>query len=262
MRRLALLSVYAIWSIPLMALILASLTPHELIVAHRPFLKFTTANYRDLLADGTVISALLNSVVSASSATAIAVLAAAPAAYAAARQDVTLRGVFGWILTTRILPPAAILVPLFVAVQATGLHDSLLGLSTVVAAANVPLMAWLLRQFIAEIPRNVLDAVTLDGGSDWQLIRWIVLPLAGPGIVAAVLLTFVFAWNDYFFAAVLVSSPDLKTLPVLTADFVTGYQIRWGLMLACDVVLITPPILLALFATPRLTRVLLPRTSR
>jgi ABC-type glycerol-3-phosphate transport system permease component len=164
-------------------------------------------------------------------------------------------------LTTRILPPAAILVPLFVVVQTVQATNSLFAVAVVLGASNVPLAAWLMRQFIVDIPGNLMDALRVDGGGEWALIRWLIVPIAGSGFAAALFLSFVLAWNDYLFTSVLIASPDLKTLPVIAADFVTGYKIKWGLMLACDVVLIIPPVVLSVIAAPQIARIVL-RTTK
>lgn len=113
-----------------------------------------------------------------------------------------------------------VIIPLFLAIRALGLLDSLPGLVLVYVVANLPFALWMLRGYVANIPVDLEEAGAIDGASMFQILRTIVIPLLTPGIVATSLFTLLNSWNEFFFALVLIQTPEKETLPLTLARFV------------------------------------------
>lgn len=149
----------------------------------------------------------------------LALLLGLPAAYAMAfyptkRTD----GALLWMMSTRMLPPAGVIVPLYVLFLWLGLLDTYLGLILLYAGMNLPLVVWMLRSFMLEVPYEIVEAARLDGASLWQEFARVILPLLLPGLAATVLLAMIFTWNE-FFLAVNLTSRDASPLSVYVSTF-------------------------------------------
>lgn len=170
------------------------------------------------------------------------VLLSMPAAYALARFKGRLRAVgVGWILVSQVFPVILIIIPLFIILRDVRLVDTLLGLVLVYTTFTMPFALWMLQGFVAAIPTDLEEAAAIDGASRFQTLRRIVFPLLMPGIVATAMFAFVAAWNEFFFALVLIQSPENYTLPVALKMFVGGEgKVALG-PLAAGAVLATVP---------------------
>src|SRR5216683_7924248 len=148
---------------------------------------------------------LFNSATAALISTAIAIVLGIPAAYAMVFQMRTKssESMLFFVLSTRFMPFAAIIVPLFVIIKGLNLLDNLFALILVYTAMNLPLIIWMARSYFLDLPKEVLEGAWLDGCSTLQVIVRVVVPMAAPGLVAAALLAIIFAWNDFFFAVTL-----------------------------------------------------------
>jgi multiple sugar transport system permease protein len=170
-----------------------------------------------------------------------------------------MRGVaLGWILVSQVFPTILIVIPLFLILQQFGLNNTLLGLIAVYLVWSLPFALWLLQGYVAGIPKDLEEAAAVDGAGRLRVLVSIVLPLLLPGIVATALFSFVSAWNEFFFALVLIQDPALNTLPLALAKFVGQEgQVKLGALAAGSLLATIPSLLFFSFLQRRLTSGLL-----
>jgi multiple sugar transport system permease protein len=158
-----------------------------------------------------------------------------------------------WLISQRILPPIAVVVPLYVLFQQVGLLDTQLALVLTYVAANVPIVVWLMRDYFMALPIELEEAAAVDGASVYRIVRSVVLPIAVPGLVATFLITLIFAWNEYLIAVVL-SSAKAQTMPLLVAaqDATRGPQ--WWAMSVLVLIMIVPVIVMAIILERYISR--------
>jgi multiple sugar transport system permease protein len=192
-----------------------------------------------------LLRSALNSVVVSLLTMVLVVLLSLPASYALARFKGKLRAAgVGWILVSQVFPVILIIIPLFVILREVRLVDTLAGLVLVYTTFTMPFALWMLQGFVAAIPGELEEAAAIDGASRAQTLRRVVFPLLMPGIVATAMFAFVAAWNEFFFALVLIQSPENYTLPVALKMFVGGEgKVALG-PLAAGAVLATIPSLI------------------
>lgn len=172
----------------------------------------------------------LNSLIAGVASVGLAVVLATPAAYAFARMRFRVGGVLmQFMLLTRMMPPMAILVPLFLIERRLDLLDSLTALTVVYTAINIPFTVFLLIGFFQQVPRQIEEAALIDGLSRWGTLTRIVIPLAAPGIVAVLILGLWVTWTDLQFALILTSE-GAKTMPIGIANLVSEYTQLWGII--------------------------------
>jgi raffinose/stachyose/melibiose transport system permease protein len=189
----------------------------------------------------------LNSVIVTASSVAIAVTLSVLAAYGFAR--LRFRGsevLFLMILLGLMIPPAALIIPLFVEIRSLGLYDTHVGLSLVYVAFGLPLSILVLRSFFASIPRELLEAARIDGATERWILWDVVVPLAKAPIATVSILLFLFAWNDFFLALVLLRDAGTYTLPVGIAQFIGQYSTPHELVAAAVLLAAVPVFLLYL----------------
>jgi len=210
-------------------------------------------HYRAIFGDAQFPAALWNSVGIAAIATLLAVLLGMLAAYAIVR--LRFRGrrlVLGGALAIAMFPPVAVIGPLFDLWRSIGLFDTWIGLILPYMTFTLPLAIWILSAFYREIPWELERAARLDGATALQAFFHIIVPLAAPGVFTAAILVFIFAWNDFLFAAALTSTNAARTVPAAIAFF-TGssrFDLPTGSIAAASVV-VTLPLLLVLLAFQR-----------
>ncbi len=154
------------------------------------------------------------------------------------------------ILGTYMFAPIMIVIPLFILVKRAGIENTHLALVLAFTSFCLPFTLWLLRAFFETIPVELEEAALVDGANRFRAVVYVVLPLALPGLVATGIFTFILAWNDYIFTRILISSDELKTLPVGVQDLFHSALIDWGLIMAAGV-LITIPALAFFVAVQR-----------
>jgi multiple sugar transport system permease protein len=187
----------------------------------------------------------LNSLVVATSSTALTLIVGSLAAFAFARFRFAGKNAFLLVfLLSQMLPGASVIIPLFQLLQKVGLYDTYLGLILVHSAFLLPFVIWLLYGFFLGIPSDVEDAALIDGCSRMQSLWKVILPLALPGIGATALFAFLGSWNEFFFALLLTSSDSTKTIPVGIGLFVGEYLDVWNQMSAAAVFFSIPPLIL------------------
>jgi multiple sugar transport system permease protein len=212
-------------------------------------------HYRAIFADPQFPAALVNSVGIAAIATLLSVLLAMFAAYAIVRLRFRGRGlVLGAALAIAMFPPIAVIGPLFNLWRAVGLHDTWAGLILPYMTFTLPLAIWTLSAFFREIPWDLDRAARVDGATALEAFRYVIVPLAAPGVFTAAILVFIFAWNDFLFAAALTSTNDARTVPAAIAFF-TGssrFELPTGSIAAASVVVTVPVTLLVLLFQRRI----------
>jgi multiple sugar transport system permease protein len=234
---------------PLVWMVSTSFKPTpEIFSGTVSFLPETTSleHYRTVFQEQQILSSMANSFYVGMFSTVLAVLIALPGAYALARYSTRWNNVaLGWILGSQIFPVILVLIPLYLLLRMMFLTDSLVGLTLVYVVWDLPFVLWMLHGYVRTIPIEIEEAATIDGATRGQIIFRILGPLLLPAIGASVLFAFVSAWNEFFFALVLMKSPDLMTLQVELARF-TGMegQARTGPLAAASVLATIPSVLL------------------
>ncbi len=213
----------------------------------RVFFNFTPTfqHYIDLFTQQPFGTYLFNSIVAAGGSAIISVVLGSMAAYSLSRTDFKFKNdLFFWIISTRMAPVVAVLVPLFAIFRGLDLVGSLSGLILAYTTFNLPFAIWILKGFFDNVPYAIEEAQMIDGASRPRALISI-LPLVAPGIAAFVVLCILFAWNDFLFAAI-IGSGDAKTLPVATKELVQPQNIQWGTIMAAGTVTTLPMMLLGL----------------
>ena len=150
-----------------------------------------------------------------------------------------------WMISQRMLPPVAVVIPIYVMFQQVNLLDTRTALVITYVAANLPIVIWLLRDYFHNIPIELEECAAIDGASRYRIFWSIVLPLAVPGLVATFLFVLVFAWNEYLLALFL-SSADAQTMPLLVAAMNNTRGPQWWLMSVVILIMIIPVIAMAI----------------
>jgi multiple sugar transport system permease protein len=221
--------------------------PRELVQLHPSLIPThpTLDNFVTAFHSQDLVRSALNSLTVSVSAAVLTVLIALPAAYALARYRTRIGTVaIGWVLVSQLFPFILLIIPLFLVLKRLTLTNTLAGLVLVYVVWSLPFVLWMLQGFVRSIPRDLEEAAAVDGASRLQILRRVVVPLLAPGVVASVLFAFVSAWNEFFFALVMLQDPEKATLPVTLARFV-GIQgvVRLG-PLAAGAFLATLPSLI------------------
>jgi ABC-type glycerol-3-phosphate transport system permease component len=216
----------------------------------------TLDNYAQLLGGETSArgfgSLLVNSIIVAIGSTTLALLLGLPAAYALAR--VRFRGkrqLAMWILSTTMFPPIVAVIPVFLIAGNAGFIDTYPVLIVPYTAFNLPLVIWMLRSAIRQIPAEIEESALVDGSSRLGMLRTMVLPLAAPGIAAAAVLSVFLSWNEFLFALTLTRS-QARTAPVGINEFTTMFGTEWGNLTAGATLVVAPILVMALLLGRRL----------
>jgi multiple sugar transport system permease protein len=210
---------------------------------------FFTDNYTKVLTDSTFQGYMLNSIIIATSNAVLVTVLALLATYALSRYPlVGKENLFFWTITNRMAPPAVFLLPLFLlytqvfAFGGWSLFDTRIGLILLYCVFNLPFAIWLLKGMIDAIPVELDEAAMLDGAGLWQILTRVIVPLARPGLAVTAILTWVFAWNEYLFAATL-TSVHARTVTTGLAEFVTVTGTNWGEMAAVATLTLLPAVI-------------------
>ncbi|MDX2599842.1 carbohydrate ABC transporter permease [Streptomyces caniscabiei] len=181
----------------------------------------TLANFRQAFDEQPLLQAALNSLVAAVCAAVVAVLVATPMAYVMARHRTTLsRMATGWVVVSQAFPFVLVIIPLFLVLKNLRLIDSVPGLVLVYVVWALPFALWMLVGYVRAVPAELEEAAAVDGAGRLRTLVSVTAPLLAPGIVATALFAFVTAWNEFFFALVLLKTPEKQTLPVVLTHFI------------------------------------------
>ncbi|MEQ8146588.1 carbohydrate ABC transporter permease [Streptomyces sp. OP7] len=181
----------------------------------------TLANFRQAFDEQPLLRAALNSLLTASAAAVVAVTVATPMAYVTARHRTALsRATTGWVVVSQAFPFVLLIIPLFLVLKNLRLIDSLPGLVLVYVVWALPFALWMLTGYVRAVPAELEEAAAVDGAGRLRILVSVTAPLLAPGIAATALFAFVTAWNEFFFALVLLKTPEQQTLPVLLTRFI------------------------------------------
>lgn len=210
---------------------------------------FYWQNYIDVLGDRTLRGYMLNSLIISSGNAVLCTLLGFCACYALSRFDMAGKeSIFFWTITNRMAPPAVFLLPLFLLMTQVyrigdfSLLDTRIGMILVYCTFNLPFAIWTLRPTIDGIPKELDEAAHVDGASPWKVISEVVFPLARPGLAVTLILTWVFAWNEYLLAATLTNF-NARTLTTGLSEYVTTTGTEWGIMATISVFTLIPALI-------------------
>lgn len=235
-------------ALPLVWMVLASLKSESelffspLALPHAPSL----TNYSSLFTQFHFAVATWNSVAISVGVVAISVGLGGMAAYGFSRYN--FRGgrvLLAGLLITRMVTPAALVVPLYLIMNALGLLNNLLSIVIGVSVLNLPFVVWVLKPFFDTLPRDIEEAGLLDGLSPLGVFRRIALPLAAPGLLTVTLLSFIAGWTDLLFPMSFSTTPDAMPLTSGLLQMQTGYKVYWGSLMAGGVYLTLPALVLS-----------------
>jgi len=203
----------------------------------------TLGNFVQLLAETNFAVYFKNSVIVSLTTVVVTLAASAAGAYALTRfafrgRDTVIR----LILATYMFAPIMIIIPFYILVRQLGLVNTRLALVLSYTTFCLPFCLWLLRAFFAGVPLELEEAAMVDGANRARAAWYVTLPLALPGLIAAGIFTFILAWNDFLFALVLITSDELKTLPVGVNDLFNATIVDWGMLMAAGVVITVPTV--------------------
>ncbi|MEU6574253.1 carbohydrate ABC transporter permease [Streptomyces sp. NPDC046805] len=192
-------------------------SPHPTWIPRDP----TLANFRQAFAEQPLLHAAFNSLLAALGAAVIAVLLATPLAYVMARRRSALsRAASGWVVVSQAFPFVLLIIPLFLVLKNLRLIDSVSGLVMVYVVWALPFALWMLAGYVRSVPPDLEEAAAVDGAGRMRTLVSVTAPLLAPGIAATALFAFVTAWNEFFFALVLLKTPENQTLPVVLTHFI------------------------------------------
>jgi multiple sugar transport system permease protein len=217
--------------------------------------QITFDHYISVIEGQQVFQTMWNSVIVGIVSTILVLLIAVPSAYAMVRyKSIINNGILGWILVSQIFPVILVMIPLYVLLRYMGLTDSLVGLTLIYVVWSLPFVLWMMHGYVKSIPIELEEAAVIDGATRIEVIFKVIMPLLLPAIGASALFAFISAWNEFFFAFVLMKSPSLATLQVELARY-TGMegQARTGPLAAASVIATIPSIILFVFMRKWLT---------
>ena len=216
--------------------------------------RFFTENYTNVLTDSAFQRYMTNSLLVSSCNALLVIVLALLATYALSRYKLVGRdNIFFWLITNRMAPPAAFLLPLFIMFTRSfrfgdwTLFDTQIGLILVYCVFNLPFAIWLLKGVVDGIPIELDDAAMIDGAGLFGVLRHVIVPLAAPGLAVTGILSWIFAWNEYLFAANLTSI-QARTITTGLAEFVTVTGTNWGELAAMSMITLIPSAVIVIFA--------------
>ena len=160
---------------------------------------------------------------------------------------------FFWFISTILLPPVCVIIPVYLVFKILGMLDTRLGLVVVYTGVHIPIVVWMMRSFFSDIPFQLVESARIDGSTELSIFFKIMLPISRNGIWATILLIFIFIWNEFFFALSLTYT-KAATLPIFVSSFMTQEGLFWAKMCAVSTVAALPPILLGWLNQKQLTR--------
>ncbi|WP_299576740.1 carbohydrate ABC transporter permease [uncultured Williamsia sp.] len=213
----------------------------------------TLEQFRNVF-DAGIATPLLNSVFATVASTVLVLLLGVPAAFALSLRPVrkTSDALF-FFLSTKMLPIVAAIIPLYVIVGKIGMLDNVWTLVILYTAMNLPIAVWMMRSFFLEVPKELLEAASIDGASLWTSVREVILPLISPGIAATALICVIFSWNEFFFA-VNMTAVNAQTMPVFLTGFMSGQGLFWAQLSAASVLAALPVVICGWIAQNKLVR--------
>src|SRR5215475_2991678 len=218
------------------------------------FFHWTLENYAAVQQRSDYVHHAFNSIVVAGGSTLIALLIAIPAAWSMAFSPTKrTKDVLLWMLSTKMMPPVGVLVPIYLIYRDVGLLDTRIGLIIILCLGNLPIVIWMLFTYFKEIPRDILEAARMDGATISRELIYVLTPMAVPGLASTLLLNVILAWNEAFWTLNL-SSSDAAPLTVFIASYSSPEGLFWAKLSAASTMAIAPILVLGWFSQRQLVR--------
>lgn len=231
---------------PIVYLVITSVKPSKILMSTPPkyFFKPDFTQYLKIFRNGDILNGLVNSIVISTLSTIGALVISVMFSYGFVHVKFKWKKILLFIiLITRMFPPVTTLIPVYMVEGRLGLADTRLGLILPYISFQVPLIVWIINEFMLQIPKEIEESATLDGCTAGQMFRHISVPLTVPGITAAGILAFIYNWNELMFAVTLTSY-KARTLPVLLKAFTESEgSLQWSAVSAIGVITLIPIIL-------------------
>ena len=218
------------------------------------FFDWTTENYFEVQSRSDYFKHFMNSVVISFGSTLLGLLIAIPSAWAMAFSPTKrTKDVLMWMLSTKMMPPVGVLVPMYLIFRNTGLLDTRSGLVMVLTLINLPIIIWMLYTYFKEIPGEILEAARMDGASLWNEIVHVLTPMAVPGIASTALLNIILAWNEAFWT-IRLTTTNAAPLTAFIASFSSPQGLFWAKLSAASTLAIAPILIMGWFSQRQLVR--------
>lgn len=215
---------------------------------------FTLENYVTVQTQRDYFKPFMNSVVISVGSTILALLVAIPAAWAMAFSPTRrTKDILMWMLSTKMMPAVAVLVPIYLLFRDFGLLDSRIGLTVMLMLINLPIVVWMLYTYFREIPGEILEAARMDGASLVNEIVYVLTPMAVPGIASTMLLNVILAWNESFWT-IRLTTTNAAPLTAFIASFSSPQGLFWAKLSAASTLAIAPIVILGWFSQKQLVR--------
>ena len=255
--RYALLTIWLVFAIfPLFWMVLMSMKSDAEVVGTVFNFTPTLVNFHVVLFrhDSNYIMAFIQNFVVSGGAILLTLIAGVPAAYAFARYDFKNKETWAFqILSFRFAPEILVILPVFMIFQRIGLYDTYFGLIWVYQLITMPLLIWVVRGYFEDINVEIEQAAQLDGYAWYEVFIKILLPLIKPGLVAASLLAFIFAWNSFTFPLIL-SGVNVQTITITSLRYLASDSVRYGQVAVAALIAVLPEIIICLFIQKHLVR--------
>jgi len=221
---------------------------------HILFFDWTLENYAEVQQRSNYVRHVTNSVVISLGSTVIGLLIGVPAAWAAAFAPTRrTKNLLMWMLSTKMMPPVGVLVPIYLLFRDWGLLNTLTGLTALMMLVNLPIMVWMLYTYFKEIPADILEAARMDGARVFSEIVHVLAPMAVPGIASTMLLNIILAWNEAFWTLNL-SAASAAPLSAFIASYSSPEGLFWAKLSAASTMAIAPILILGWFSQRQLVR--------
>jgi sorbitol/mannitol transport system permease protein len=240
---------------PILYTIITSLkTETEAIQGFRLIPSFTLENYVTVQTQRDYFKPFMNSVIISVGSTILALIIAIPSAWAMAFSPTKrTKDILMWMLSTKMMPAVAVLVPIYLIFRDTGLLDTRIGLTIMLMLINLPIVIWMLYTYFREIPGEILEAARMDGASLWGEIVYVLTPMAIPGIASTMLLNIILAWNEAFWT-IRLTTTNAAPLTAFIASFSSPQGLFWAKLSAASTLAIAPIVILGWFSQKQLVR--------
>lgn len=242
---------------PILWMVLASFKTELEAFAIPPsflFFHWTTENYATVQERSDYLHHAMNSIIIAGGSTLIALLIAIPAAWSMAFSPTKrTKDILLWMLSTKMMPPVGVLVPIYLIYKTFGLLDSRIGLVFILCLGNLPIVIWMLFTYFKEIPRDILEAARMDGATIGRELVYVLTPMAIPGLASTLLLNLILAWNEAFWTLNL-STSSAAPLTTFIASYSSPEGLFWAKLSAASTLAIAPILVLGWFSQKQLVR--------
>jgi sorbitol/mannitol transport system permease protein len=240
---------------PILYTIITSIkTEPEAIAGFNLIPSFTFENYVEVQTQRDYFKPFMNSVIIAVGATLIGTTIAIPAAWSMAfAPSKRTKDILMWMLSTKMMPAAAVLVPIYFIFLRGGMLDSRIGITLMLMLIDLPIVIWMLYTYFREIPGEILEAARMDGASLWNEILYVLTPMAVPGIASTMLLNIILAWNEAFWTIQLTTT-KAAPLTAFIATFSSPQGLFWAKLSAASTLAIAPILIMGWFSQKQLVR--------